>query len=133
MIEKPYEAVTRGVIVRVRPKYLPEQSDPAARRWVWAYQIEIVNASTQTVTLQSRRWLITDGRGRVEGVEGPGVVGKQPTLTPGEAFSYVSGCPLATSSGSMVGTYRMTLPHGEAFDVAIPAFSLDVPEPRTVN
>lgn len=129
-----YEAVTRGVIVRVRPQFLPDQSDPDARRWVWAYAVEIENASGQTVQLLTRHWIITDGLGRVEEVKGPGVVGKQPTIRPGERYSYTSGCPLPTSSGVMTGSYRLVTDAGERFDAAIPAFSLDMPDrPRTVN
>jgi ApaG protein len=127
MGEHPYEAETRGVIVRVKPQYLPEQSDPDARRWVWAYHIEVVNASAETVQLISRHWIITDATGRVEEVQGPGVVGEQPTLRPGAAFAYASGCPLPTPSGSMVGRYMMITDAGERFDVAVPAFSLDLP------
>ncbi len=130
---RPYESETGGVIVRVRPQYLPDRSDPQARRWVWAYEVEIVNASSRTLTLISRRWLITDALGRAETVEGDGVVGQQPTLNPGQAFSYVSGCPLSTPSGSMVGSYSLRAPDGERLEVAIPAFSLDLPEPRVVN
>lgn len=134
MSQTPYEAETAGVIVRVRPRYLPDQSDAAARRWVWAYAIEIVNASSETVTLLSRRWTITDALGRVEVVEGPGVVGEQPTLRPGESYSYTSGCPLSTPSGSMVGAYRLATSTGRAFEAAVPAFSLDMPgAPRILN
>jgi len=132
MTDRPYEAETRGIIVRVRPQYLPEQSEPEARRWVWAYAIEIVNASAETVQLISRHWIITDALGHMEEVRGPGVVGEQPTLRPGEAFTYASGCPLTTPSGSMVGTYRMVGDGGERFDIAIPAFSLDLPGARRV-
>jgi ApaG protein len=134
MTDAPYEAETRGVIVRVRPQYLPEQSDPEARRWVWAYHIEVVNASAGTVQLISRHWIITDAWGRIEEVEGPGVLGEQPTLRPGESYAYASGCPLPTSSGSMVGSYRMISDSGEPFDVAVPHFSLDLPGAgRVVN
>ena len=132
MTEAPYEAETRGIIVRVRPQYLPEQSDPDVRRWVWAYAIEIVNASTETVQLVSRHWIITDASGRTEEVQGPGVVGDQPTLRPGDAYSYASGCPLATASGSMVGSYRMVTDLGQSFDIVIPHFSLDLPGARRV-
>ena len=132
MTEAPYEAETRGVIVRVQPRYLPEQSDPDARRWVWSYAIEIVNASAETVQLISRHWIITDAWGRVEEVQGPGVVGEQPTLKPGDAYAYGSGCPLSTSSGSMVGTYQMVTDLGQTFDIAIPHFSLDMPSARRV-
>ena len=124
-----YEAETRGVAVRVVPSYLPDQSEPP-KRWVWAYQIEIENRGQATVQLISRRWTITDAMGRVEEVEGPGVVGEQPVLHPGQSHSYVSGCPLGTPSGSMVGSYRMQVEGGEAFDAALPAISLDMPGAR---
>lgn len=128
-----YEAVTQGVVVRVEPTFLPDQSDPP-QRWVWAYAVEIENRSERTVQLLSRHWIITDALGRVEEVAGPGVVGEQPILKPGEIHAYASGCPLPTSSGSMVGSYRMLLDDGDTFDAAIPAFSLDLPDVRrTVN
>lgn len=127
-----YEAVTRGVAVRVRPSFLPEQSDPDERRWAWSYRIEIENQGSETVQLVSRHWVITDGMGRTEEVRGPGVVGEQPTIRPGEVYSYASGCPLSTPSGMMVGEYEMITDGGERFDAAIPAFSLDMPEARRV-
>ena len=80
----------------------------------------------------SRHWIITDGVGRVEEVEGPGVVGEQPVIEPGATYQYTSGCPLTTSSGSMVGTYRMVLDDGREFDAEIPHFSLDLPQRRRV-
>jgi ApaG protein len=129
-----YEAETAGFIVRVRPEYLADQSDPGARRWLWAYHIEIVNASAATAQLLARAWTITDANGHVETVAGPGVVGDQPTLKPGEVYAYASGCPLTTPSGSMVGHYVMQGEAGGRFEIAIPAFSLDVPGARrTVN
>jgi ApaG protein len=132
MTDAPYEAVTHGFIVRVRPQYLPERSDPDERRWVWAYRIEIINASGAAAQLVSRRWEITDALGQVEIIDGEGVVGEQPRLEPGDAYSYASGCPLTTSSGSMVGVYRMLPDSGEAFEIEIPAFSLDLPDERRV-
>lgn len=129
-----YEAETRGVLVRVRPSFLPEQSDPEQRQWVWAYDVEIENHGTETVQLIARHWYITDALGRVEEVEGQGVVGEQPTLRPGESFHYTSGCPLPTPSGVMAGTYQMVTDAGERFLATIPAFSLDLPDaPRVVN
>jgi ApaG protein len=128
-----YEASTRGVIVRVRPTFLPDQSDPP-QMWVWAYSVQIENRSEEAVQLVSRHWVITDALGRVEEVAGPGVVGEQPVIRPGHTHAYASGCPLPTPSGSMVGSYRMLLQGGDAFDAAIPAFSLDLPDARrTVN
>lgn len=130
-----YEATTRGLVVRVRPAYRADQSDPDEGRWVWAYEIEVENHSDTTVQLVSRTWEITDARGKVEHVQGAGVVGETPTLAPGEAFRYVSGCPLATPSGAMVGAYQMLdRGSGERFDIDVPAFSLDLPDARrTVN
>ncbi len=129
---RAYEAETDGIVVRVRPSYLAGQSDPAAGRWVWAYQVEIVNLSAGPVQLVARRWIITDARGQVEEVRGAGVVGEQPTIQPGDSYSYASGCPLGTESGAMVGAYQMVDDRGRMFDVAIPAFSLDVPGERRV-
>ena len=127
-----YEAETEGVLVRVRPSYLAGQSDPDGGRWVWAYQVEIVNLGTEPVQLMARRWVITDGQGRVEEVRGAGVVGEQPVIKPGDSYSYASGCPLGTPTGSMVGGYYMTDASGRSFEAAIPAFSLDVPNQRRV-
>ena len=128
-----YEAVTENVVVRVRPTYLPQQSDPDGRRWVWAYAIEIENLRPEAVQLLARHWTITDALGRVEVVRGAGVVGEQPVIPPGGVHRYASGCPLPTSSGSMVGAYSMADAAGRVFTVAIPAFSLDSETPRQVN
>lgn len=122
-----YEARTRDVLVRVAPAYMAEQSQPEEGQWLWTYVVEIENHGTETVTLMSRHWIITDARNRVEEVKGPGVVGEQPVLGPREAFRYNSGCPLTTPSGSMRGTYQMVTAAGGAFDVEIPAFSLHLP------
>ena len=127
-----YEAETEGVLIRVRPSYLAGQSDPDGGRWVWAYQVEIVHLTTTTVQLMARRWVITDGQGRVEEVRGAGVVGEQPVIKPGDSYTYASGCPLGTPTGSMVGGYYMTDASGRSFEAAIPAFSLDVPGERRV-
>lgn len=123
-----YEVTTRGVRVTVRAFFLEDQSDAEAGRFVWAYRVEIANVGTAAVQLRARTWLITDGRGREQRVHGDGVVGEQPVLEPGEAFEYTSGTPLQTPSGFMRGVYHMveTL-SGEAFDAAIPPFSLDSP------
>ncbi|MFN3288747.1 MAG: Co2+/Mg2+ efflux protein ApaG [Sphingomonadaceae bacterium] len=126
----PYAATTRGITVRVAPSYLPEQSDPAAGRWVWAYHIRIENGGDEPVQLISRHWIITDAQGRTQEVRGLGVVGEQPVIQPGASFDYVSGCPLTTPSGMMRGSYQMTLGSGWPFEVEIPAFSLDSPEAR---
>ena len=130
----PYSAETRGVVVRVRPYFLPDQSSPEERQWVWAYAVEIENKGEDTVRLVSRHWIITDALGRVEEVQGDGVVGEQPTLKPGETFRYTSGCPLQTPSGVMAGAYQMVTALGDAFEAEIPPFSLDLPgAARVVN
>ena len=123
----PNAATTDGVTVRVSVSYLPEQSEPERGRWFWAYHIRLENEGDETVQLLTRHWVITDGRGARHSVEGEGVVGEQPVIEPGASFDYVSGCPLATSSGAMQGTYRMVREDGAIFDVAIPRFSLFAP------
>ena len=126
----PYQIRTGEIMVRVRPNYLPDHSSPEERRFLWSYDIEIENLGDETVQLQSRHWIITDALGRVEEVEGPGVVGQRPILGPSDRYGYTSGCPLTTPSGSMSGSYLMTGADGRMFKVAIPAFSLDTPEAR---
>jgi ApaG protein len=129
-----YTAVTKHVKVTVEPSYDSERSEPDEGRYFWRYEVEIANLGGTTVTLTDRHWLITDANGRRQEVRGPGVVGAQPTLKPGQAFRYASGCPLTTSSGMMVGSYRMVDESGAAFEVDIPAFSLDSPfGARTLN
>lgn len=122
-----YKRTTRDIRVTVRPEFLEEQSKPDEAYYVWAYTIVIENVGEEIVTLKTRYWKITDAGGRVQEVRGAGVVGEQPTLKPGERFQYTSGCPLATPSGFMVGAYQMETASGEAFNVEIPAFSLDSP------
>src|SRR6516225_3074071 len=119
-----YQAVTQGVRVTVEPAFDPERSEPEESSFFWRYSIEIANLGDKTVTLKERHWRITDAAGRQQEVRGPGVVGEQPTLKPGEAFRYTSGCPLTTPSGMMVGEYRMVGEDGRSFEVAITAFSL---------
>jgi ApaG protein len=123
-----FTEVTREVRVSVRAFYLEDQSQPDQSHYVWAYRVSIENEGQRTVQLLRRSWLITDGMGREQKVHGPGVVGEQPVLEPGESFEYTSGTPLSTPSGFMRGTYHMVeRDSGEEFDVAIPAFSLDSP------
>lgn len=123
----PYVEETRSVIVRVSVNYLPEQSQPQGGRWFWAYHIRIENHGDMAVQLLTRRWEIRDARNTVHMVEGEGVVGEQPVVKPGGSYDYVSGCPLNTSSGAMVGTYQMIGDDGSRFDVAIPRFDLRAP------
>ena len=123
----PHVAETRGMIVRVSVSFLPEQSEPGRGRWFWAYHIRIENAGDMSVQLLTRHWIITDGRGARHSVEGEGVIGEQPLIAPGESFDYVSGCPLSTPTGSMLGSYHMMGEDGSGFDVDIPKFSLIAP------
>lgn len=121
------EACTRGIEVRVRSRYVPEQSDPERGGWLFAYTVHIANASNETVQLMSRHWIITDADGDVQEVRGPGVVGETPVLAPGQAFEYTSFCPLPTPVGTMQGTYSMVTADGETFDAAIAPFTLAMP------
>lgn len=131
MTSDDYTATTRAIQVAVRPFYLEDQSEPDEGRFVWAYRVRIRNTGTEPVQLISRTWRITDGRGRTIVVEGPGVLGEQPAIDPGEMFEYTSGTPLETPTGFMEGEYHMvTAASGERFNVAIPAFSLDSPHAR---
>jgi ApaG protein len=130
--DRMYRSVTHDISVSVEPIYLDHQSEPELGRYVWAYRILIENGSDETVQLQSRYWRITDQNGRVEEVRGPGVVGEQPILNPGDSYSYSSGCPLRTPSGTMAGRYQMRADDGRQFEIEIPAFSLDIPDERRV-
>jgi ApaG protein len=121
------DTTTRGVRVEVRTTYVPERSSPAESQYFFAYRIRISNLGEETVQLLSRHWIISDGEGNTEHVRGPGVVGEQPVLEPGEAFEYTSFCPLPTPIGSMQGTYQMVTAGGSAFEAEIAPFSLAVP------
>lgn len=127
-----YRACTRAITVTVEPTYLEHESSPDEHHFVWAYHVRIENNGSDTVQLRNRYWRITDALGRVHEVRGSGVVGEQPVLGPGQAYEYSSGTPLDTPSGFMVGTYEMHSTNGEVFDVAVPAFSLDLPDARTL-
>lgn len=125
------EAVTNNVRVEVESRYAPDHSQRFQCHWFFHYTIRITNEGEETVQLLSRHWIITDANGHVEEVKGPGVVGEQPVLAPGESFQYTSGCPLKSSSGVMRGTYSMVSEGGEHFDVEIAPFALH--EPYTVH
>ena len=122
-----HAAHTDGITVRVAVNFLPEQSQPAAGKWFWMYHIRIENGGDTTVQLQTRHWRITDARGMVNHVDGEGVVGETPVLEPGQVHDYVSGCPLATPSGSMEGFYTFADQGGEPLEVRIPFFPLSAP------
>jgi ApaG protein len=120
-------AITRGIAVSVEPTYLEANSSPGSSQYVWAYRVTIENQGRETVQLLSRHWMITNARGELTEVKGPGVVGKQPVLKPGESYVYTSGAPLNTPWGMMGGSYQMESESGERFDIEIPTFSLDSP------
>ena len=123
----PYRANTRDIAVSVEPTYLEARSSPDSSQYFWAYRVIIENQGRETVQLLSRHWMITNARGELAEVKGPGVVGEQPVLKPGESFEYTSGAPLDTPSGMMGGAYQMESESGERFDIEIPMFSLDSP------
>lgn len=125
------EALTRGVRVTVHSEYAPDKSEPSRNQWFFLYTVAISNEGTETVQLLTRHWLITHGTGHIDEVRGPGVVGEQPILKPGESFEYTSGCPLPTPFGVMEGTYLMVTEAGERFDAKIAPFTLS--EPYTVH
>ena len=122
-----YEQETAGMIVRVDPQFLPQESRPADSRYVWAYTIEIENRRPDPVQLISRFWRITDENGATQEVRGEGVIGQQPVIEPGASFKYTSAAPLAAPSGVMMGAYSMQRENGEAFDINVPLFALDSP------
>jgi len=120
-------AETNGILVEVQSFFLEEQSQPAMRQFAFAYTITITNNGGEVVQLHSRHWIITDGVGEVEEVRGPGVVGEQPVLSPGQSFRYTSGAILPTERGTMRGTYQMHRADGARFDAKIATFLLERP------
>jgi ApaG protein len=127
LFETTSEAATEGVRVQVRARYSPEHSAPTHSRWFFLYTIRIINEAQRTVQLVNRHWTIVDGTGHTEEVHGPGVVGEQPVLEPGNAFEYTSGCPLPTPFGSMAGTFEMQRDDGTQFDAEVALFQLIQP------
>jgi ApaG protein len=119
------DTTTRGIRIEIESEYLPDHSN--RETYTFAYHVRISNVGEESAQLVSREWIITDGDGNVERVEGPGVVGEFPQLDPGEAFEYTSFCPLPTSMGTMQGSYTMRTRDGERFDAAISPFTLAVP------
>ena len=128
-----YSHTTHGITVRVDVDYVPPaEHNRGPGQHVWAYHIQLTNSSDSTVQLRTRHWDITDAGGRLQVVDGDGVVGETPVLHTGESFSYSSGCPLTTPSGTMSGWYMFERGDGAWIKVLIPAFSLDIPDSRRV-
>jgi ApaG protein len=121
------ETTTRGIRIHIRSEYVPERSSPRDSSYLFQYHVRISNVGSDTAQLISREWIITTAEGEVERVKGPGVVGEQPVLHPGQSFEYTSYCPLKTAVGSMQGSYQMVTPEGERFDAMISPFTLAVP------
>ena len=121
------DVTTRGIRVEAEGFHIPERSRPGQDYYFFAYQVTISNLGSQTAQLVSRKWIITDAEGREETVQGPGVVGEQPVLKPGDSFQYTSFCPLHTPVGSMHGEYRMITDDEEEFEARIAPFTLAVP------
>lgn len=128
-LDTPFQRETEGIVVRVAPRFLPDESDPARDRYVWAYTVEVENQRPAPVTLRTRYWELVDTVAGRQTVEGRGVVGQEPTIAPGAAFRYTSAAPLAAPSGMMGGHYMFETQEGE-MRVNIPAFSLDSPHER---
>ena len=118
------EAVTNGIRVEVIARYSAENSQPLEDQWIFEYTVRITNEGSETVQLISRHWIITDAFDRIQEVKGPGVVGEQPVLKPGQSFKYSSWCPLKTPIGTMHGTYQMIRAGGSQFDIEIAPFGL---------
>ncbi|MEM1106380.1 MAG: Co2+/Mg2+ efflux protein ApaG [Pseudomonadota bacterium] len=122
-----YEAETDGIAVRVVPRFLHDESEPAKARFMWSYTVEIENLSGQAWTLETRHWQIVDAVGRRQRVDGEGVVGQTPRLEPGACFRYTSGVPLSAPSGVMGGSYDFSGDDGGQMTAQVPTFSLDSP------
>tara|TARA_B100000767_G_scaffold273912_1_gene305401 strand:- start:1244 stop:1630 length:387 start_codon:yes stop_codon:yes gene_type:complete len=113
--------------VGVKTEFLAEQSDPSRNRYVFAYKITITNSGIQSAQLMSRKWIITDGDGKIQEVTGTGIVGQQPIIEPGQQHQYTSGTVLETKVGSMSGFYSMVAADGHEFSAVIPSFTLSYP------
>lgn len=117
------DAVTQGIRVEVMSRHAPENSRQEGE-WIFQYTVRITNQSLETVQLLSRHWIITDAFEHIQEVRGPGVVGEQPVLAPGQSFQYSSWCPLRTPTGMMRGSYRMAGVGNRQFDIEVAAFAL---------
>ncbi len=132
MSRRRYEETTGDIRIAVEPDFLDDQSQPDEGQYLWAYRVTIENRGNAAVQLVSRHWRITDARGKVREVRGPGVVGEQPVIGPGGSFQYTSGAPLETACGFMTGTYQMRDETGKLFDAVIPMFALESPYEKQV-
>ena len=120
-----------SIEIKTACRFIPEQSDVEAERYVFAYHITIRNTGSVSAQLMSRHWIITDAEGAVQEVKGAGVVGQQPVLQPGQQFEYTSGCTIASPVGTMKGSSQMVTEDGTSFDAPIAEFTLAMP--RTLH
>jgi len=126
-VEYYYTKETKNIRVSVKTDFLSDQSNAESKIWVWSYHILIENNGNDIVQLVDRYWKITDETGHIKEVKGSGVIGRQPSIKPGESFEYSSGTPLNKPSGFMFGNYRMINENNESFFIDVPLFSLDIP------
>ena len=131
-LEYYYTKITKNIRVSVKTDFLSDQSDVENKLWVWSYHILIENNGNNTVQLVDRYWKITDETGHVKEVNGSGVIGRQPSIKPGESFEYSSGTPLNKPSGFMFGNFRMINEKNESFFIDVPIFSLDIPSIKKI-
>jgi ApaG protein len=131
-VEYYYTKVTKNIRVSVKTDFLYDQSDAESKLWVWSYHILIENNGNNIVQLVDRYWKITDEGGQIKEVKGSGVIGRQPSIKPGESFEYSSGTPLNKPSGFMFGNYRMINEKNESFFIDVPIFSLDIPSIKKI-
>ena len=127
------DTVTEGIRVQAAAQFIPSDSNPEQKQFIYAYKIVITNEGTRRAKLKSRHWIILDADNHREDVRGPGVVGKTPDLAPGERFEYTSGCPLRTAWGTMEGTYTMEREGGEPFEAVIGRFFLVPSSPKIAS
>lgn len=118
------DVVTDGIRIQAAAQFLPQESDPAVNRYVFAYKITMTNIGQRKARLVARHWIILDSEGRREDVRGPGVVGEYPALAHRENYSYISYCPLKTSWGTMEGSYTFERDDGSRFQVRVGRFFL---------
>ncbi len=122
------QQITEGVSIMVETFYQPAHSNPLKSEYLFAYRITIENLSAHPVKLLSRHWHILDSNGTHREVEGDGVVGQQPIVSPGDSYQYTSACNLSSDIGKMYGSYLMeNLFHKRKIRVAIPEFQLVAP------
>jgi ApaG protein len=126
-IDETSIAITKGVRIEVRSRYVPARSLPSARRYAYEYTVRMRNDGAATVQLISRHWVLTDATGKISEHRGAGVVGEQPVLRRGQTFEYTSNAVLETPRGQMHGSFQMQTQNGRTFDALVAPFLLSLP------